>query len=290
MPVRFLSVTRAWRACRAFAAVTPLIALAGCAQTGDFGRPEGNLLTASAPLAGKAAAAIRREPVSWSPMTDDEEELRGRAWRYLMPAHERSMFTAALTQLRISRIFPAVIDGARPRYYNSLTGVRFASLASRYQRLADDVIADRHLIGPFLLSAKRVRDADRVRIAALQQTRDLTQPQAQNATARTYENAVLISWVCHGLSERLAQYRYALEHLVLDGPQQEAVQAERALIAFEQDPRSACQGGPVGPARPDLDQQRGLGQIEPGEARFTGPGHAPPQPPRARPGADLIAK
>ena len=129
-----------------------------------------------------------------------------------------------------------------------------------------------------------------MRYAALARTRDLTQWQQANAVSRAEENALLIAWVCNGLSMRLQQYRYALEHLVLDAPQQEAVIAERALIAFETDPRSMCRGGPLGPNAPELFPDRGLGQIEPREARFTGVREPPAAPVQITPGPAVISK
>jgi hypothetical protein len=205
-------------------------ALAGCIETGDLGRPKPSALNEIfLPSAGSLAAQVRGEPVSLYVYTDDERELRDRAWRFLMPAHERSWFDAIINLVR-TRVLPAELQpGDRGTYYHALVGEPFRSPASRYRRLSEDAVADLKLIGPFAAVAVRVIAADAVRLRGLAHVRDLAEVQVEDALARVAENRCLIAWVRYETLARLDAYRYALERLLIEAPQGEAVAAERSL-------------------------------------------------------------
>jgi hypothetical protein len=128
-----------------------LAGLAACTETGDFGRArQGVWNDVILPAAGSLAARERGEPVSSYPLTDLENELRDRSWRFLMPAHERAWFDQAVANMVRTRILPPEDRPADPAsYYETLTSEPFASPASRYRRIGDDAEADRRLIGPF---------------------------------------------------------------------------------------------------------------------------------------------
>lgn len=217
-----------------FLVVLPLTgALAGCVETGDFGRPRATLWTDLAERTGAVAAVVRGEPVSGSPLTDNETELRDRAWRFLMPAHERAWFIRAFSELTRTRVLPASMHPENvATYHAALMGAEGRSPASRYRRLGDDIAADARLIAPFASVAGRVLEADRVRLAALPHVRDLRVSEIRDAAARVAENRCLMVWVRREANLRLASYRYALEHLVIEAPQTEAIGAERALTAL----------------------------------------------------------
>ena len=205
--------------------------LAGCVETGDFGRPKPSLWNdVILPAKGSLAGHARGEPVSHYVFTDDEEELRDRAWRFIMPAHERSVFEKSVVELVRTRILPVVmVPHHRASYYHALMGEAFRSPASRYHRIAEDVSADAKLIGPFATVAKRVIAADRVRLRSLAFMHDLAEGDAYDAAARVAENRCLIAWVRRETVQRIQSYRFALEHLLIEAPQNEAVPAERVL-------------------------------------------------------------
>lgn len=211
------------------------LALGGCTETGDFGRPKPSLWNDHIlPRAGSLAAYARGEPVSGYVYTDDEDELRDRAWRFVMPAHERSWFEAIIANLVRTRILPADLQPADKRtYHGDLMSGAFRSPSSRYRRLSEDAVADLKLIGPFAGVAVRVIAADRVRLQSLAYVRDLKDAEVYHATARVAENRCLIAWVRHETLARLESYRYALEHLLIEAPQGEAIEAERSLARLE---------------------------------------------------------
>jgi hypothetical protein len=139
---------------------------AACVETGDFGRPRQTLWNdVVLPSAGFAAATVRGEPVSAYVLTDDEEELRRRAWRFVMPAHERAFFESRLAELAGKRVLPMWLGrGDRAEYFRALMRDGGPSPASRYRRLSEDALADAKLIDPFAAIAARVLQADDARL------------------------------------------------------------------------------------------------------------------------------
>ena len=211
------------------------LSLAGCVETGDLGRPRRSLWNDQIlPAAGAAAAQLRNEPVSRYVLTDDEDELRDRAWRFLMPAHERSRFERVIADLVRTRVLPPHLQPAdRTAYHRALMSESFRSPMSRYRRLGDDVQADVKLIAPFATRASRVLAADRVRLRSLSYVRSVDEEQIHHALARVAENRCLIAWVREESLGRVVSYRYALEHLIIEAPHGEAVAAERLLAHLE---------------------------------------------------------
>ena len=212
-----------------------LAGLAACAETGDFGRPKAGFWNDVAlPTAGALAAHKRGEPVSAFPFTDAEEELRDRSWRFLMPAHDRARFDHVMANLARTRILPASAHPSDPRTYSdALIREPFVSPASRYRRIGEDAEADLRLVDPFGAVAARVLAADRARLRSLAYMRDLTGDQVADASARVIENRCLVAWVRAELGERLASYRYALEHAFLAMPQEQAAETERTIRALD---------------------------------------------------------
>lgn len=177
---------------------------------------------------------MRGEPVSPFPFTDDEQEMRQRAWRFLMPAHERSWFQRALAELTRTRVLPPPAHPEdRTAYHRALTSEPARSPASRYRRLSEDIQADDKLIEPFVRTASRVAGADAVQLRSLAYVRDLRGDDVSAAMARVAENRCLVAWVAAEWDERSVSYRFALEHLLIESPQGQAVSTERALARFE---------------------------------------------------------
>ncbi|WP_376988518.1 hypothetical protein [Bosea sp. R86505] len=222
------------------AALSLLLATGAC--TGDLGRPRQDIISqVLAPQVGFWSATLRGEAASHFRFTDDEEQLRDRAWRFVMPGHERSVFQAQTAALAHSRILPAQLHlGYRAEYFQALTGGSFASQASRYARLAEDANADRLLIGPFRANAMRVVAADRVRMRTAEASPEVAPSQIDPAQARVVENEGLILWVCERVGFRIESYRYALANLVVEMPSREAIRAERAIMALEAEAGPLC--------------------------------------------------
>jgi len=221
-------------------------AASGC--TGDFGRPQPNIWTDTIlPQAGFWAASYRGEAASSFRMTDDENQLRDRAWRFVMPAHERSYFEREVSALVYARVLPVETQSAAiSDYFGGLTRGSFASQASRYNRLAEDAHADRLLIAPFRGNAMRVVAADRVRLRTVDGSPLVPPDKRDPAFARVVENEGLILWVCERVTFRVASYRYALANLVVETPSREAIRAERAIMALEAEAAPMCKLALIG--------------------------------------------
>ena len=247
MRPRLLDETR--RSARPSGAVVALalasgLAVSACTATdGDLGRPRPTVWTQLiAPESGFLSAAGRGEAASYFRLTDDEEQLRDRAWRFVMPGHERSVFQGEVSNLAHFRILPVSSQSTDVAdYFRALTSMSFASQASRYNRLAEDANADRLLIGPFRANAMRVVTMDRVRMRTAEGSPDVPPGKQEPAMARVVENEGLVFWVCERLDFRLRSYRYALANLVVEMPSREAVRAERAIMALAAEAGPLCQ-------------------------------------------------
>lgn len=247
MRPRLLDETR--RAARPSGVVVALalasgLAVSACTATdGDLGRPRPTVWTQLiAPESGFLSAAGRGEAASYFRLTDDEEQLRDRAWRFVMPGHERSVFQGEVSNLAHFRILPVSAQSTDVSdYFRGLTSMSFASQASRYNRLAEDANADRLLIGPFRANAGRVVNMDRVRMRTAEGSPDVPPGKQEPAAARVIENEGLVFWVCERLDFRIRSYRYALANLVVEMPSREAVKAERAIMALAAESGPLCQ-------------------------------------------------
>jgi hypothetical protein len=224
------------------------LALGACVERGDFGRVRTNSAWNDAVFAtGTLSAAARGVPVSGFGFTDDEEEMRGRAWRFLTPAHERRWFDHVVAELVATRIVPAeAVAEDVTHYHRALLSADARSPASSYRRLGEDAMADVRLVEPFAVVAARVLAADGVRLRSLSHVQVLAPADIANAEARVAENRCLIAWVAAGLGARMRSYRYALEHLVIETPQADAVPVEGALQTFART-RRVLDGLGVGP-------------------------------------------
>lgn len=232
------------------------LALSGCyTATGDFGRPvQGVWENSVLPFTGTVSARLRGEAASWYALTEDEKELRNRAWRFLMPETDAPGLTQLQDHYAFHRLLPAR-DSDMTLYHRTImggpflgggigyspgwrawtTGQNFASLTSRYNRVRDAINADHLLIPHFKLVSAQVIQADHVRAKSLHHIGYLTEEQREEALKRICENAMIIARVQWAYHDRAAQYRYSLEHLLVEGPEREAIPAEKTLMAFEAD-------------------------------------------------------
>lgn len=195
-----------------------------------MGRPKPGVWNSLIDATGTVAAIERGEPASIFPFTDDEQELRNRAWRFLMPAITRVAFLDILANLTRSRVLPPAWRPDDPaRYHDALIAEDVRSPVSRYRRLTDDAVADARLIPAFAALAAKVADADARRLRSLPFARTLDDWDVRQAALRVAENRCLVAWVRLETGSRLAAYRYALEHLFAEAPETGAAEAERAL-------------------------------------------------------------
>jgi hypothetical protein len=245
------------RLCVALYSVITLATL-NPAFAGDFGRPSPSLLD------GLIPKQFWKGPVtghSSYPLTDAEEELRDRAYTLIHPNEARAEFDVVIGRYRIAQVFPPTAANEDVSAYGrNVLWMPGRSEASQYNQLVDDMTSDKELIGPFVALACYIADLDAKRARSLDYVADLTASQRENALGRVTENRMVIAWVQRALHQRVASYRYALEHLVIAVPSPLAVGAERTLERFDNAvlaadvPLTQCAAGElavvVPPARP----------------------------------------
>ncbi|QGY06365.1 hypothetical protein MMSR116_26670 [Methylobacterium mesophilicum SR1.6/6] len=204
--------------------------LAACTQNGDFGRPRTGVWNGLIDTTGSFSTHGRGRLLLDSGLTDDEQALRDRAWRFVQPTSTFAAFQDAAYGLASAHAMPPTwrVDeiGA---YYDVLTAEPARSPVSRYRQLGDDATADARLIPLFAALAARVIDADAARLRSLPFAKTLNDIDVRLAAQRVAENRCLIAWVRLEAGLRLARYRFALEHLFAAAPAPEAVSAERSL-------------------------------------------------------------
>ena len=151
-----------------------------------------------------------------------------------MPAETEAAFSDALANLTRARVLPPRWRRDDiPAYHADLISEPFRSPYSRYRRLSDDAVADGRLIPPFAAIAERVFAADAVRLRALPFSKSLDDGDVRQAVMRVAENRCLVAWTRLEASLRIARYRYALEHFLIEMPGREAAPAEQALVFLE---------------------------------------------------------
>ena len=207
--------------------------LAACRPTGDFGRARPSTINDDIlPLAGKLAATLREEPVSWFRMTDDEEILRDRAWAFVRPPHVGDWWLGTLVEGQRTRILPELDPRFdRTRYYAYLRSDPYRSSEGRWNRVISDMQGDAMLVPPFCAVAARVRRTDVERLVTLE--RQAPDPAFErDAYARVAENNAVMSWVWRALGFRVDSYRFALDRLAVETPSGLRPEAERVFAAL----------------------------------------------------------
>lgn len=216
----------------ALVALAAVLTLDACARpTGDFGRAAPDTFHDDVmPAIGKQRALAAGEPVSAFNLTDEEREMRDRVWRFLVAPHAYDWFGDTVVELQRTRIAPLSKDaGKRDLYYQWLHGERFASSHVRFARVSDDTAADIDTLPEVFRSICAVREIDRQRGVASSSIAGLEDNVLRDAAARQAENEATIGWFVRALTLRYDAYSYALDHLLVETPNEEAVVTNAGL-------------------------------------------------------------
>jgi hypothetical protein len=193
---------------------------------GDLGRAEPNVLHDEVmPAIGNALSSG-----SDFNLADQEIEMRDRVWRYLVAPHAYDWFGDVTVEFQRTHIVPI---GNRPlktrRYYDWLHGTRFASSRVRYTRIEEDVVADLGMMPAAFASVCAVLEIDRQRGIASNQLTGLEDRVAVDAMKRQAENQAVIGWFARSVIYRYESYSYALDHLLVETPHEEAIAVNARL-------------------------------------------------------------
>jgi hypothetical protein len=204
--------------------------LGGCAG-GDFGRTRGDFRNDDMHrwLGIEATGSVGLRASQYQ-LTDKERLLRDLAYPLIEPPHSRPAWKSVFGDYKPLpspwRQTP-VFD--RTAYGRQLIDEPHRSYTSRYSQLIDDVRDDITRFEPFFANAIRVLDLDRKRNASLKLVSELSPRERDDAVARMEENTLIVQWVTQCLEQRISSYRWALERLVIQGPDNIAAEADRLI-------------------------------------------------------------
>jgi len=221
-------------------------ALAGC-STGDFGRARDDVLNADMHRwVGAEAAQSTGRRASDFQLTDSERALRDRAYAFIEPPNSRSLWKGVFGEYEpIPAPWRRGVRFDRTMYGRHLIDEPHLSHASRYAQIIDDARNDAERLDGFFATAARVADLDQKRNASLGYITDLSPRERSDAQARMKENALIVQWVGECLRQRVASYHWALERLVVQGPDDRAAEADRLISDLSERIAAAMQRTPV---------------------------------------------
>jgi hypothetical protein len=239
---------------RCFASALALLlggVLLGACSGGDFGRTRDDFRNDDMHrwIGVEATGSVGLQPSQFQ-LTDNERQLRDLAYPMIEPPHSRpawrSVFGDYAPMASPWRQAPAF---DRTAYGQALIDEPHRSHASRYSQLIDDIRDDITRFEPFFASAIRVIELDRKRDAALAHISELSPRERADAVARMQENSLIVQWVQQCLERRVASYRWALERLVLQAPDNIAADADRLIAEL-----AAQTANPPVAARPIIER------------------------------------
>jgi hypothetical protein len=201
------------------------VATACARPLGDFGRAQDSVLHNEVmPTIGKARAGISGEPVSAFNLTDQETEMHDRVWRFLVAPHADDWFMDTAVELQRTRIVGAVDRNFRKdRYFQWLHRTQYNSSRIRFRTVGDDARTDAGTAPETFDAICAVIEIDRRRAVASNELGGLS---ADNVAARRAENDMFIGWFTRALRYRYDSYQHALDHLLVETPHEEAVEAD----------------------------------------------------------------
>jgi hypothetical protein len=205
-------------------------ALGGCSG-GDFGRTRQDFLNDDMHrwIGGEVTSSVGLRASQFQ-LTDNERLLRDLAYPLIEPPHSRPAWRSVFGDYRpLPSPWRQEVVFDRTAYGRTLIDEPHRSHSSRYAQLMEDVRDDITRFEPFFAAAVRVIDLDKKRNASLAHISGLTPRERDDAVARMQENSLIVQWVQQCLERRISSYRWGLERLVLQAPDNLAADADRLI-------------------------------------------------------------
>jgi hypothetical protein len=206
------------------------VTLGGCSG-GDFGRTRQDFLNDDMHrwIGAEATGSVGLRPSQFQ-LTDNERQLRDYAFPLIEPPHSRPAWKSVFGDYKpLPSPWRQQVVFDRTAYGRQLIDEPHRSHSSRYALLIDDVRDDITRFEPFFGTAIRVIELDRKRNASLAHVSALTPRERADAVARMEENTLIVQWVQQCLERRISSYRWALERLVIQAPDNIAADADRLI-------------------------------------------------------------
>ena len=205
-------------------------ALGGCSG-GDFGRTRQDFLNDDMHrwIGGEVTSSVGLRASQFQ-LTDNERLLRDLAYPLIEPPHSRPAWKSVFGDYQpLPSPWRQQVVFDRTAYGRILIDEPHRSHSSRYAQLMEDVRDDITRFEPFFADAVRVIDLDKKRNASLAHISGLSPRERDDAIARMQENSLIVQWVQQCLEQRISSYRWALERLVLQAPDNMAADADRLI-------------------------------------------------------------
>jgi hypothetical protein len=205
-------------------------ALGGCSG-GDLGRTRQDFFSDDMHrwIGAEATGSVGLRASQFQ-LTDGERQLRDLAYPLIEPPHSRPAWRSVFGDYAtLPSPWRQKVVFDRTAYGRQLIDEPHRSDSSRYAQLIDDVRDDITRFEPFYAAAIRVLDLDRKRNASLPHISELSPRERSDAVARMQENTLIVQWVQQCLEQRVSSYRWALERLVVQAPDDMAAGADRLI-------------------------------------------------------------
>ena len=227
-PIR--TTGRAGTSSPAFALLFVGVTLGGCSG-GDFGRTRQDFLNDDIHrwIGGEATGSVGLRASQFQ-LTDNERMLRDLAFPLIEPPHSRPAWKSVFGDYKpLPSPWRQQVIFDRTAYGRTLIDEPHRSHSSRYAQLMEDVRDDITRFEPFFADAVRVIELDKKRNASLAHVSELSPRERADAVVRMQENSLIVQWVQQCLEQRVSSYRWALERLVLQAPDNMAADADRLI-------------------------------------------------------------
>jgi hypothetical protein len=211
-----------------------LASLLGGCSGGDFGRTREDFRNDDMHrwMGGEATGSIGMHPSQFQ-LTEPERQLRDLAYQFVEPPLSRPAWKSVFGDYKpIASPWRQGVVFDRTAYGRTLIDEPHRTDDSRYAQLIDDVRNDITRVEPFYATAAHVFDLDRKRSASLAHVSALSPREHADAVARMEENALIVQWAQQCLQQRVSSYRWALERLVIQAPDNTAADADRLINAL----------------------------------------------------------
>jgi hypothetical protein len=214
----------------ALALLLVAVTLGGCSG-GDFGRTRQDFLNDDMHrwLGGEVTGSVGLRASQFQ-LTDNERLLRDLAYPLIEPPHSRPAWKTVFGDYKpLPSPWRQEVVFDHTAYGRTLIDEPHRSHSSRYAQLMEDVRDDITRFEPFFAAAVRVIDLDKKRNAGLAHVSELSPRERADAVARMQENSLIVQWVQQCLERRISSYRWALERLVIQAPDNLAADADRLI-------------------------------------------------------------
>ena len=204
----------------------------GACSGGDFWRSRADFLNDDMHrwVGSEATSSVGLRPSKFQ-LTDNERQLRDLAYPLIEPPHSRPAWRSVFGDYQVlaSPWRQSAPPFDRTAYGRMLIDEPHRSHVSRYGQLIEDVRDDIARFEPFYATAIKVLELDNKRNASLKVMSELSPHEREDALARMQENTLIVRWVQQCLERRVSSYRWALERLVLQAPDNIAGEADRLI-------------------------------------------------------------